>query len=209
MFHNRFLVGLMLGLLACGGSPPAVAQQPLQYLGFQVSIGEGDPRSPLGNSQGLWTRAAAASGAIGSIPLNRPPRRELLAGVARNLVAKIGNTGQGNRRLSLIFGPLAFDQVDEDITRVVDDAFAIATENNVAVGFHIDDSKFWSRRSDLWRNPENVEWLRHHDLYGTAPPPDGWVAVAPDNRVSVTLVRADHHSRPMPHRPRPGGRSAS
>src|SRR5437879_452946 len=81
VFHNRFLVGLMLGLLPCGGSPPAVAQQPLQYLGFQVSIGEGDPRSPLGNSQGVWTRTAA-SGAIGSIPLNRPPRRELLADVA-------------------------------------------------------------------------------------------------------------------------------
>lgn len=44
---------------------------------------------------------------------------------------------------------------------------------------------------------ENVEWLRRRGLRGVEP--DGWYDVGAD--VSVRLVDALHHSRPMPHRP--------
>ncbi len=48
---------------------------------------------------------------------------------------------------------------------------------------------------------ENVGWLRQHDLAGIAPRPDSWMPVGAEGAVEVTLVPADHHSRPMPHRP--------
>lgn len=129
------------------------------YLGFQVFIGESDPTVFLGASQGNWTSRNASSGAVGGAPLSSPPSKALLASFAQRIIDKIGSTGQGRQRLTLIFGPLAFDQTDADIARVVGDIFDIALEKNVAVGFHIDDSKFWSRRSDLWQNADNVEWL--------------------------------------------------
>ena len=59
----------------------------------------------------------------------------------------------------MIFGPLAFDHSDAEIRRHIASAFAIALKQNVAVGFHLDDSMFWARRSDLLRVPDNVEWM--------------------------------------------------
>ena len=35
----------------------------------------------------------------------------------------------------------------------------LALETDVAVGFHLDDSMFWTRRKDLWSDPNNVEAL--------------------------------------------------
>ena len=134
-------------------------QATVKYLGFQIFVGEQDPSAFLGTSQLLWTQRHAASGAVGGAPLSRPPSKRVLAAFGQGIIDRIGSTGQGDRRLTLIFGPLAFDQTDEDIARLVHDVFDIAIEKNVPVGFHIDDSKFWSRRSDLWRNPGNVEWL--------------------------------------------------
>jgi hypothetical protein len=53
---------------------------------------------------------------------------------------------------------LAFDLTDEQLRKVIRDAFAVAEEKDIAVGFHIDDSMFWNRRRDLWSNPQNIEW---------------------------------------------------
>ena len=48
---------------------------------------------------------------------------------------------------------------------------------------------------------ENARWLRRRGLRGASPDdvPGGWYGVGGD--VAVRLVRAVHHSRPMPHRP--------
>jgi L-ascorbate metabolism protein UlaG (beta-lactamase superfamily) len=49
--------------------------------------------------------------------------------------------------------------------------------------------------------PDNAGWLRSKGLHGVSPGPTGWIAVAEERGVSVALSRAEHHSRPMPHRP--------
>jgi L-ascorbate metabolism protein UlaG (beta-lactamase superfamily) len=45
----------------------------------------------------------------------------------------------------------------------------------------------------------NVAWLRRKGLRSAVPVHDGWAAVA--EGVEVRAVPADHHHRPMPHRP--------
>ena len=47
----------------------------------------------------------------------------------------------------------------------------------------------------------NVAWLRRHRLNGTVARLDEWRPVGGTGRVRTKLVTADHHSRPMPHRP--------
>lgn len=110
-----------------------------QYLAFQVFLND----STVPNAAELGS----------------PPNKAALAAFVQGAIDKIGSTGTVDRKLGFIFGPLAFDQTDAEIARVVSDAFDIAIEKNVAIGFHIDDSKFWQRRSDLWKNSANVEWL--------------------------------------------------
>jgi hypothetical protein len=77
----------------------------------------------------------------------------------RGLRSRIGTVGDSRHRLAVILGPLAFDHSDEDVRRLIRSGFALALQQNVAVGFHLDDSMFWAKRTDLWRNPANVEWL--------------------------------------------------
>jgi L-ascorbate metabolism protein UlaG (beta-lactamase superfamily) len=48
-------------------------------------------------------------------------------------------------------------------------------------------------------DPDNAFWLRRQGLDAPDVPRDAWVTLAPG--VETRLVRADHHSRPMPHRP--------
>jgi L-ascorbate metabolism protein UlaG (beta-lactamase superfamily) len=48
---------------------------------------------------------------------------------------------------------------------------------------------------------ENVAWLQRHGLRGVTVPPGEWLEVAGSTVVGVSLCRAEHHSRPMPHRP--------
>ena len=42
---------------------------------------------------------------------------------------------------------------------LVQRTFAVASKYKIAVGLHIDDSKFWMNRRDLWVDHANVEWL--------------------------------------------------
>lgn len=49
--------------------------------------------------------------------------------------------------------------------------------------------------------PDNASWLRRKGLHGVSPDGNGWMDVGSGKRVSVALCRADHSSRPMPHRP--------
>lgn len=51
----------------------------------------------------------------------------------------------------------------------------------------------------LMSAPENVAWLRRRRLADTVPLDEGWTAAGAG--VAVRQVAAEHHHRPMPHRP--------
>jgi hypothetical protein len=113
------------------------AQIPKRYLAFQIF-----------------------TGAFGSDQLRKsfpPPPQDLRKTIA-GLRDRIGTTGSGDRRLGFVVGPLSLDHTDDEVRRMIAEAFDIAIETNVAVGFHLDDSIFWGRRKDL-NTVENIEWL--------------------------------------------------
>jgi len=142
------LISIILGIiLLLGGGFLRCAQFPeqrvsLQYLAFQVFT-DGDPKVALGSS--------------GIRPLQLLSK-SIMSTFVQDIIDRIGVTGDNRRKLAFIVGPLAFDHEDADLRRFIREAFEIAVEKNIAVGFHIDDSKFWIRRSDLWHNIRNVEW---------------------------------------------------
>jgi L-ascorbate metabolism protein UlaG (beta-lactamase superfamily) len=49
--------------------------------------------------------------------------------------------------------------------------------------------------------PKNAAWVRRKGLDGRGLVDGEWFRVGADGQVEVRLVRAIHHSRPMPHRP--------
>jgi hypothetical protein len=91
--------------------------------------------------------------------LSRLPDPAFLDSEAKLLVDTIGQRGDERHRLGIIVGPLALDYTDAQLRTLIEQTFEIASKYKIAVGLHIDDSKFWMNRSDLWRNPANVEWL--------------------------------------------------
>lgn len=119
----------------------AVTGSETQYLAFQVFTGSPNTHVPID----------------GSPSLGAPPSGLDLDAFAANLIDRIGLTGDAERRLALVFGPLALDQTDAQIAALISTAFDIALARDVAVGFHLDDSMFWSRRRSLFDNPDNVE----------------------------------------------------
>jgi hypothetical protein len=131
-----------LTLAACGGE----AEEPLQpltgdetrYLAFQVFLGTGETWMP-------W------------VDVVRYTPKDKVAATVQDIVATIGMRGTGKAKLAFVVGPIAPDHTDLEAVQSIDDAFAIALEMNVAVGLHLDDSMFWSRRPDLMGNPANVE----------------------------------------------------
>ena len=114
-----------------------------RYLGFQIFS--------------ATTRAEVAF-AAGFPALTYPPK-ENVAAMVDSIIAAIGTTGSSKTKLAFILGPLAFDHSDDDVRTMIHYAFAIAREKNIAVGFHIDDAMFWSNRTDLAANPDNIEWI--------------------------------------------------
>jgi hypothetical protein len=156
---KRCAVVVMLLALAsgCGGSqtgvssgavdsatPVAESLQPLtgsepRYLAFQIFTGGADPAIPFDRV------------------LSYTPR-EQVAAVAHDIVTSIGARGGTRAQLAIMIGPIGFDHTDAEARQMIDDGFAIARAENVAVGFHLDDAMFWSRRTDLLRDTANVEW---------------------------------------------------
>ena len=136
------MVWLLLGFQKFAFAQEAVATH---YLAFQMFTGAPDTSLPIGGS--------------GRMPLSPPPNKDEMSRFVQRLVEKIGTTGNTQTKLAFIIGPLSFDHTDTQLRQMIKDAFEIAIEQNIAVGFHIDDSMFWARRSDLWSNPANIEWL--------------------------------------------------
>ena len=125
--------GNVQGLL----SEPADGKSATQYLAFQIFTGARDSEE---------LREAFP-----------PPTRDTAATVAE-IIRVVGGVGNAPRKLAFIVGPLSFDNTDDQVRDLIRDSFAVALENNVAVGLHIDDSMFWGRLAYL-NTPENIEWL--------------------------------------------------
>ncbi|MBV1868345.1 MAG: hypothetical protein KUG69_10650 [Marinosulfonomonas sp.] len=117
----------------------------IRYLAFQVFEGAPNPEIPFDNALAYTPKAAIAK-------------------MVHDIVTTIGETGGPKTRLAFMLGPIGFDHTDAQARQIIDDGFAIALAENIAVGFHLDDAMFWSKRSDLIANPQNVEWT---DFDGT------------------------------------------
>ncbi len=117
---------------------PLTGTEP-RYLAFQIFEGGPDPAIPFDR-----------------VMVYTP--KEKIAAMARDIVTTIAVTGGERAKLAIILGPISFDHTDAEARQIIDDGFAIALAENVAVGFHIDESMFWSKRADLIGDPANVEW---------------------------------------------------
>lgn len=143
---------VLLLLAACGDARPIAGTQPTlpdslepltgiepRYLAFQIFEGGPDPSIPFDR-----------------VMIYTP--KEKIAAVAHDIVTTVGVTGRERAKLAFILGPISFDHTDAEARQIIDDGFAIALAENIAVGFHIDDAMFWSTRTDLMGDPANVEW---------------------------------------------------
>lgn len=141
---------------ACTGAERAAEAAGPQYLLFQIFTYS--PAPAVTGDGGLWSNVDINSRVDEILSAIGPERGDHL-----------------HRQLGFVIGPLAFDMTDAQIRAQIDAAFAVAEEDDVAVGFHIDDSMFWKRRRDLWSNRNNVEWS---DWQGTPVPHRiiGWAA---------------------------------
>jgi hypothetical protein len=92
-------------------------------------------------------------------PIARSPDKPVLRGYIENIKRRVGTVGGGQTRLAVTLGPLSFDHTDAEVVGFIAMGFELALETGVAVGFHIDDSMFWTRRKDLWSDPNNIEAL--------------------------------------------------
>ncbi|MGH6847906.1 MAG: hypothetical protein ACREC0_10855 [Methylocella sp.] len=85
------------------------------------------------------------------------PSKAQLEEFVHSVVKAIGMTGDARNKLAFAVGPLDFNMPDGETRQFIDDAFAVARENDVAVVLHIDDSMGWGERKDLMSNPDNIE----------------------------------------------------
>lgn len=86
-----------------------------------------------------------------------PGSQDLLVRIT-DIRNRIGITEVGKRHIGFILGPIVFDNTDEDVRQLISSGFDIALKTGVAVGFHIDDSMFWARMTEL-NTSANIEWL--------------------------------------------------
>ncbi|MBC8170585.1 MAG: hypothetical protein H7X77_02900 [Anaerolineae bacterium] len=135
-------LGLVFGFQTFAASQATASTR---YLAFQMFTGAPDTSIPIGGS--------------GRNPLSQPPAKDEMSRFVQSMIEEIATTGNAETKLAFIIGPLAFDHTDSQLRQMIEDAFEIALEQDIAVGFHIDDSMFWARRSDLWEDPANLEWL--------------------------------------------------
>lgn len=112
----------------------------MQYLAFQFfSTSTNEPMGDYGTLLPL-------------VPKSR------LEDFMKTLQNKVGTEEHPRRKLSVMIGPLALDHSDEAITQAIAEAFDLALQYDIAVGFHLDDGMYWASREDLWSDAENIEW---------------------------------------------------
>ena len=134
----------------------------LSMLGLSTSPGSANSRTGAAETQyllfQLFTAGAGFSTESGRHALSRLPPPTFLDDEAQRVLDFVGERGGERRRIGVMVGPLAMDYSDDQLRELVDRTFAIALARKLAVGLHIDDSKFWLKREDLWRDAANVEW---------------------------------------------------
>ncbi len=138
---------LLTGLLASvfQNAVNAGPQPETRYLAFQIFTYGPNPK--------------IARMGEGMNPIAGFPDKAVLREYIEDIKRRIGTIGDRKTRLAVTLGPLSFDHTDAEVTRFIEVGFELALETDVAVGFHIDDSMFWTRRKDLWSDPNNVEAL--------------------------------------------------
>jgi hypothetical protein len=107
----------------------------------------------------IFTAGPGFTSEVGKHAISKLPDPAFLDIEAKKILDLVGERGDDLHRLGIIAGPLAMDHTDAQLRTLVERTFAIAPKYKIAVGFHIDDSKFWMNRHDLWSDPANVEWL--------------------------------------------------
>lgn len=91
-----------------------------------------------------------------------------IARQVEEIVSHIGQVGDHVKaQLGVVVGPMSWDLTDDQLRSTIRNAFEVAEDKDVAVGFHIEDSMFWNKRKDLWSDKNNVEWS---DWKGTVVP---------------------------------------
>jgi hypothetical protein len=158
-FPNPFGVIAFVGavcLVNIYGSTTAWAIDYPQYLVFQI----------------FTAGAGFTDVSDGNVLINPPPNAKIDKDV-QEIIDTIGERGDKNHVLGFAIGPLALDytrnktgeNTENKLRSLIHDSFEIALAKNVAVVFHIDDSKFWLTRKDIWSDKNNIEWT---DWDGTA-----------------------------------------
>jgi len=136
----------LLVCLLAASLASAQSEKETRYLAFQIfTYHSSEPK----------VASAMSSGTREPLIPGKPALRDYVLDVKQ----RIGMVGGGQTRLAVIFGPLSFEQSDAEVTRFIEKSFDLALETDLAVGFHIDDSIFWTARKDLWSDPKNVEAL--------------------------------------------------
>ena len=146
IFSPSVVGRLAFAVLVISGTNAGRAQSPTsndsQYLTFQIFTA----------GPGMTTEA-------GKHVFSQLPNPTFFEDEARQLLDAIGERGDERHRLGIMVGPLTLDHTDVQLRTLVQRTFAVASKYKIAVGLHIDDSKFWMNRRDLWVDHANVEWL--------------------------------------------------
>jgi hypothetical protein len=177
----------LAGALACGGSPEA------HGTGTSEGTATGDATTSVGphatgststSSAADSTSAAGDSDASSSTGVEWAETKYLIFAVqpdgdpqtpddtVAGIVAKIQDaigpvTLAPDRRLGFMIQLSAWRQPQEVIELWLDAAFAAARVHDLAVQISIESHYFWETRSDLYSDPQNVEWI---DWDGTPHP---------------------------------------
>jgi hypothetical protein len=143
-----------------------------QYLAFQLFVS--GSTEPIGNYQGLN-------------PFISPAQIEEFF---RTVQAEVGPSMCAYRKPAIIIGPIALDFSNGDITNLINLSFELSNRYDIAVGFHLDDGKFWANRPDLWKNPDNIEWIDWNGTPNTSSDVS-WVStrLAPQMCFNAPLVK--------------------
>lgn len=143
------------------GSLAVVAVLPLLVLAARDGWSQGGAAQP--DTQYLLFQIFTATPGFSTEPNRRAisqlPDPGFLDREAKTVLDAIGQRGDARHRLGINVGPLALDYTDAQLRTLIERTFAIASKYKIAVGLHIDDSKFWMNRRDLWSNPANIEAL--------------------------------------------------
>ncbi len=123
------------------------------------SQGQAGGREPQYLLFQLFTAGPGFSTESGRRAISQLPDPMFLDREAKAILDTIGLRGEPLHRLGVTVGPLALDHTDAQLRTLIERTFAIAAKYRIAVALHIDDSKFWMNRRDLWNDPANVEAL--------------------------------------------------